>query len=296
MTRYAGSLVWVVLLLSASSTRAHASKSESLPPFQMTADEEKNVNRVLDRWEHWNAQIKTFDCRFKRWNYEVAFGAPNQAKFIEIGTIKYASPDRGLFRLDSTEKDGKVSPIENARAEHWMCDGKSIWEYSPAKKQVIEHKLPPEFQGSRLLDGPLAFGFPVAPVAGMLSFFQTGTPSPVSPFPFGANAKTVKQQYYIRTITPADPQDKIWLEAFPRPQKPTACLCQKLVLIFTARDMSPHALRIVQPNGKDYTVYQFYDIVVNAPAPTHVVPGCFDVPAGWQKIVEATPAATRPAN
>ena len=39
-----------------------------------------------------------------------------------------------------------------------------------------------------------------------------------------------------------------------------------MVLIFKASDMSPFALRIVAPNGKDYTVYQFFDVVVNDPA------------------------------
>ena len=40
--------------------------------------------------------------------------------------IKYAAPDRGLFRIDTEEKDGKQVAIEDARAEHWLCDGKSV--------------------------------------------------------------------------------------------------------------------------------------------------------------------------
>ena len=99
---------------------------------------------MLAQWEKRNREIKTFDCRFKRWIYDVVFGPPNQPKFVEIGTIKFATPDRGLFRLDSSEKDGRETPIENSRAEHWICDGKSVYQYLPRQKQLVEHKLPPE--------------------------------------------------------------------------------------------------------------------------------------------------------
>ena len=51
--------------------------------------------------------------------------------------------------------------------------------------------------------------------------------------------------------------------------------------------MSPYAMKITQPNGKDYVVYQFYDVVVNGPpAPPGADPFHPTVPIGWQKIVE----------
>ena len=114
-------------------------------------------------------------------------------------------------------------PIEAERAEHWVFDGKSIWEYNSARKQVIEHRLPPELQGSRLVDGPLAFGFPVASFSGLLSLLGSPLP-PASHFPFAAKAEELKQQYYIRTITPADRHDEVWLEAYPRSPQLASCL------------------------------------------------------------------------
>ena len=69
-------------------------------------------------------------AEFKRWTYDVIFGPPNQPKFIDMGVIKYAAPDRGMFRVEKTEKDGKDVPIEDARAEHWISDGKSIFEFN----------------------------------------------------------------------------------------------------------------------------------------------------------------------
>ena len=62
-------------------------------------------------------------------------------------------------------------------------------------------------------------------------------------------------------------------------------------LILTAKDMTPYALQILAPNGKNHTTYQFYDIVTNDPLgflkgdPFHA-----RTPLGWKKIVEEVPA------
>ena len=167
------------------------------PPFTLTAQEQAELDRVLSLWEERNHSVKTFDCRFKRWTYDTVFGPANQAKFIDMGAIKYAAPDRGLFRVDSTEKDGKEAPIEDARAEHWISDGKAIFIFNPTKKQLIEQRLPPELQGKAIANGPL-------------------------PFVFGAEAKKLKERYWIRVITPADVKDHVWLEAYPRYQQDAA--------------------------------------------------------------------------
>jgi len=242
------------------------------PPFKLTPQEETQVDGALGQWEQHNRGVKTFDCRFKRWIYDLVFSQPNQVpepKFIELGVIRFATPDKGLFKLESMEKDGKEMPIDNLRAEHWMCDGKSVFEYNTGKKQVIEHKLPPELQGKAIANSPL-------------------------PFLFGAEAQKLKQRYFIRLITPADVQGQEWLEAYPRFQQDAANFHHAIFIINT-RDMSPFALRIVQPNGKDYTVYQFYDVVVNDKFKLFQAdPFKPFTPWGWQLIPDASRTAARP--
>ena len=212
--------------------------------------------------------------------------------------IEYAAPIAALFRVDKAEKDGKEVPIQNARAEYWVCNGKSIFEFSPAKELLIEHKLPPEFPGSQLVDGPLAFAFPTSAFSGLFSLALGGEPSKQYPFPFGAKAEELKQRYYIHAITPPNRQDQIWLEAYPRSRQ-YAPWFQKTQLIFDAKDMSPLAMKIVQPNGKDYTSYQFYDVVINAP-PSSANDDLFRplAPLGWKTIVDRLPLAAeaRPAD
>jgi TIGR03009 family protein len=228
-------------------------------PFTLTAQEEAKVDQVLKQWEQRNQDTKTFDCDFKRWIYDTVFGSADQAKFIESGVIQYAAPDRGKFFVERAEKDGKESPIDDARADHWICDGKSIFEFSPQKKQVIEHKLPPELQGKAIANSPL-------------------------PFLFGAEAKNLKERYFIRIITPPNETTQIWLEAYPRLQQGAASF-HHAIFVIKSEGMSPHALRLYQPNGKDYTTYQFYNIVVNDPfRPFKGDPFRAHVPLGWQMV------------
>lgn len=257
-----------VLTPRAPVQRPPVQPKQPSPPFTLSPQKKAEVNRVLDQWERRNKEIKTFDSQFKRWTYDVVFGKPDQAKFIELGVIKFAAPDRGLFRLDKEEKDGKEVPIDPARSEHWICDGKAVWEIDAKQKKVKEHKLPPELQGKAIANSPL-------------------------PFLFGAEAQKLRQRYFIRIVTPPDVQGQIWLETYPRFQQDAANF-HHAVFIINAQDMTPHALRLIQPNAKDYTVYQFYDIVVNDSWRFFKSnPFRPSVPLGWQMIPDTTQSAGR---
>ena len=196
------------------------------PPFTLTPQEQAMVEQVLNWWEQHNRDVKTFDCRFKRWSYDAVFGKPDEAKFVDLGVIKYAAPDRGMFRIDTTEKDGREMPIEDGRAEHWISDGKAIIEYNHVTKRMTVHKLPPELQGKAIADGPL-------------------------PFLFGSTAKSLKERYFLRIVTPRDIQGQVWLEAYPRRQQDAANFHHAQFIINTAK-VEPFALKLIQPNTKDY--------------------------------------------
>ena len=280
-----------------SVPRDRAAEQPLPPPFQLAPDEQQDIDRLLDRWEQWNAQVKTFDCTFKRWIYDYVFNPPKpnqpiQPALIEIGVIKYAAPDRALFRVEKTEKEGVEVPIEDSRPEHWVFDGKSIFELNWARRQLIEYKLPLEFQGNQLVDGPLAFGFPT-PMFWRVAWLFGGSPPTPRPIPFGAKAEQLRQPYYFRTITPPNRQDEIWLEAFPRYRR-EANWFLKMQLIFAAKDMSPFAVKIIQPNGKDYTTYQFFDVVVNGPpSAANGDPFRPIAPPGWKTIIHEVPRAAQ---
>ncbi len=244
------------------------------PPFTLTPQEEAQLDRVLKAWEQKSKDIKTFDCSFVRWEYDPfdpkfakPDADPNAASHKDVGILKYAAPDKGAYMVLKTETaEGRLEAIEEDRAEHWICDGKSVFQYLPKQKQVRQHKLPPELQGKAIVDGPL-------------------------PFLFGADAQKLRQRYFIRII-PAPPKSKneVWLEAKPRFQQDAANY-QKATLMLTVPDMTPKALEIMQPNGKSRTSYAFYDIVLNDPLRLlQGNPFQAFTPRGWEMIEEAAPA------
>ncbi len=234
-------------------------------PFTLTPPQQAYLEQVLKAWEERGDRVKTFSCNFVRWEFDPVFQA-NGPVSVDSGEIRYGKPDRGMFHVTHTAKGQEWAPIEEERNEHWVCDGSAIFEVKASKKQVIERRLPPEMQGKAIANGPL-------------------------PFLFGAKADNLKQRYWMRTITPQDMQnEQIWLEAYPKYQQDAANF--KSAQFILSRDkLHPFALRIYAPNGKNYTVYKFSDIVTNDPLSfLRGDPFAVKVPWGWKKVVEDVPA------
>jgi TIGR03009 family protein len=255
-------------------------------PFQLSPREQAEVDQVLAQWEQQSAQFRKFECTFTRFEYDKVFGQRDVARFVDLGYLKYAAPDKGVFRVTHTKKNNQVTPIEQSRAEHWICDGQSIFGYDFVQQQLVEHKLPPELRGKAISNGPL-------------------------PFLFGAQAQRLKQRYWIRIVTPRDrngqvlqhAQGEVWLEAYPRYQADAANF-GRAELILKRNGMAPFALQLYLPGGDQRTVYQFANIKINARDPADLLDLFPDndfraqVPMGWQKIVEDAPPtreAGRPA-
>ena len=228
-------------------------------PFRLTPAEQAALDRLLAAWEKRSSRIKTFSASFKRWEYDDVFNTETVAD----GDLKYGAPDKGAYR------------VRGDQPEHWVCDGRSIFEYDYKKKRLIERPLPPELQGKAIADGPL-------------------------PFIFGSTAAKLKQRYFLRIITPPGVEGQIWLEAYPKYQKDAANF-SKAELILKEDTLDPYALQIHLPSGKNRTVHQFYDLSINDPLDR--IKNYFATPTtpfGWKRIVEqppATPQATpgRPA-
>jgi len=207
---------------------------------QLSPEAAAALDRLLTAWEARNSAVKTWSCDFYKWEYN-AFGpvgpSGDRLAFAEsTGEIKYAMPDKGLFRVkESKQWNAQTSRYEQRpgdSGEHWVCNGTSIYEFRHGDRQLRETKLPPEMRGKAISDGPL-------------------------PFVFGAKADTLKKRYVMRLLpTPAGVTDQVWLEALPRTQADAANF-SKVELILGARDLIPFAIRIYKPGGQDQDVYQF---------------------------------------
>ena len=225
----------------ASSASAQPAAQPAAVPQQraLSPEEAAALDRLLAAWETRNASVKTWSCGFYKWEYNAwspADAGGERLAFSEsTGEIKYATPDKGMFRVkDSKQWNGETKRYEprvGEAGEHWVCNGTSIYEFRHSERQLRETKLPPEMRGKAISDGPL-------------------------PFVFGAKSETLKKRYTMRLITPPGVNDQIWLEALPRFQSDAANF-SKVELILQARDLMPFAMQIYKPGGQDRDVYQF---------------------------------------
>jgi TIGR03009 family protein len=227
-------------------------------PFVLSAEEESQRDRALAAWELAGTKVRTFQCTFTRWEYDSVFGkSPTGAvePKIDQGVLQFGAPDKGLFE------------VRGQHPEKWVCDGKAIYKYEFARKELIEYRLPPDLQGKAITNGPL-------------------------PFLFGAEAQKLKQRYYLRLLPTRNPQEELALEAYPRHQ-PDAAEFSKAELILKTRGMLPFALQLTSPNGKDRTVYQFENIKINRGFLEDIFqpnPFAVSTPRGWKKKVEEPPS------
>ena len=208
-------------------------------PPALSPQEQSALDQLLAAWEARNAAVRTWSCTFHKWEYNAwspAGPTGDRLAFAEsTGELKYAAPDKGLFRVKEAKQwspeAGRYEVRGGDSAEHWVCNGESIYEFRHTERQLRETRLPPEMRGKAISDGPL-------------------------PFVFGAKADTLKKRYWMRIITPPEVRDQVWLEALPRYQADAANF-SKVELILQARDLMPFAIQIYKPGGQDRDVYQF---------------------------------------
>jgi len=232
-------------------------------PFQLTAEQQAVVDLVLRTWEAKQKGIKTFSCEFTLWEYGGTLRNDNEPRSSNDGALYYAPPDKGRYEV--FDKDGNS-------LEHWVCDGRAIYEFKTANKELVEHSLPEEMRGKAIADTPL-------------------------PFVFGSTAEKMRQRYWMRVTTLANQgnenflkKGQIFLEAIPK-FKHDAANFQKVEIILNERDMLPYAINQFLPShtpkNPSRKAYEFR---------AHKVNGGMDQfnrffskprkPLGWKYVVE----------
>jgi TIGR03009 family protein len=256
--------------------------------FTLNALEQTALDQVLDAWQAQSGKINTFKCSFERWEYNVAFGpGQNIPLSKDKGELSYQKPDKGSFQITEVNKfqaqqspAGQQPPAQiqgnwvkqpEAIGEHWVCDGKSVFEYRHDQKQLVERPIPPQMQGQAIVDGPL-------------------------PFLFGAEAAKLKQRYWLKIDNEHnnDPK-KILITAKPRSQAQAADFTQVDVFLNRERLM-PEAMQVTMPNGSRH-VYIFDTDHATVNGAFDRLKSMFDqprVPFGWKRVVENAPVAEVP--
>jgi TIGR03009 family protein len=237
-------------------------------PFTLTADEEAKVDELLQAWEYHSGNIKTFECKFKKIEYDANWAAPPEfLKGVSYGALKFAKPDKGSYQITHIAQGDKF--VETKDGEHWVCDGKSIFMKEFHTKTVREYPLPPNLQGKSISDGPM-------------------------PFVFGVEKDKLKARYWVRFHPGGAAAGQVSLEAFPKHARDAAEF-KKLDIQLTDTDLTPVALQIHKPNShegfKVTDVYVLENISKNAVVARlqEFVTGNFvpiPTPLGWKRVVE----------
>jgi TIGR03009 family protein len=252
--------------------------------FQLNALQQAQLNAVLTAWQQESAKITTFKCDFERLEYNLVFGPRGRSRDIPLnknkGELSFGRPDKGSFRIteinmwkETPPAQGQPAPAEivgtwvhqpNAIGEHWVCDGKSVFEYRHDQKHLVERPIPPHLQGQAIVDGPL-------------------------PFLFGADAEKLKARYWMR-IEPHSNEQQIWLVALPKLQAQAADF-KAVEVILDRQRLLPTHMQVHFPNG-DRHVYSFNVAAASINSPLQRIQSLFALPrlpVGWKRIVEQMP-------
>jgi len=275
--------------LPTGQQNAAQQQPQMLPaPFQIGAKEQKYIDDVLGFWEYRSGKVFHYETKFRRWEFDSQFGPADAHKTFSEGLVKYEKPDKGLFKVESIrhwtapqQPGGQASYEERPGEvmEHWVCDGKSIFEFDVANQKLKEYKLPPEQQGLAIANGPL-------------------------PFLFGAKKQDILNRFYLREKTPPDVTDEYWLEAWPRFQA-DAQNYRFIEIIIDKEQFLPVAIQVYdrsydphsQPPNTSRTTYEFLDRKpYEQNALTQNLRQMFgraffepSLPRGWQRVVENAP-------
>ncbi len=260
------------------------------PAFRLNAIEQAYLDQVLTKWEQSSNQVQTFSCPFRRYVYNAFSPAAGIPASIEEGEISYQKPDKGSFKISQISR-WQAQPVEpgyqgppkgqhevdpTAIGQHWVCDGKAIYEYKPNEKKLIEQPIPPHLQGKSIVNTPL-------------------------PFVFGAEAEQLKRRFFMkawqaRQADGSPNPNVLQLSAVPKTIA-DAAEYQMVEIQLDQRTLTPLGMNIVRPDGSR-NAYVFYkdkaqvnntlDQVWNA---LFAKPR---TPIGWTKVIDAPPDRSPP--
>jgi len=254
------------------------------PPFTLTPQEEAVLDRVLLFWEKSSLTVRNFACQFTRREYDEINGRQESQFLVAVdkGEVRFSSPDKAALWVDqevrpATPQKAAEWVDKGPRREHWIYNGKSIFEYNYGLKVITEYRLPPEMQGKAITEkGPL-------------------------PFLFGATRAGLKKRFFVRLITPEEAAKKgqIWLEAHPRFLDDARNFSRAEVILTVEKEqLVPAAVQLFQPNGKNRTVYVLSGMSLNALGLGNLLNDPFSPRkpgAEWRfEVAQAEPAAVPP--
>ena len=227
---------------------AQATASTGQPFPALSPEQQAQLDRVLMSWQKQSQGTKTLECKFERWHFDLIAAPAGIHAHKAEGEIKYANPDKGLFRVDSMMfykgmKEGKpqYGPIADKFGEYWVCNGVELIEYDREEKNCNVQSLPLNMQGQQIFNSPL-------------------------PFVFNLDAKKIKERYWVM-LKKSPKANTFLIQAWPKSQEDRAQY--KMVQIVLSPTFEPEVLIMYAPNfheklAPQWDHYEFSNIKRNA--------------------------------
>jgi len=245
-----------------------------LPPpegFSMTAEDEKLLDQFLLRWEEFGRHIKRVACEVQIKEHDGGLFMQNtKGGKIPLshtwGKFKFIAPNRLSYHVEgeyayqpgaSSDDEPKMEFKKGSGELKYVCDGKSWAEYDFKNRVVHIYSIPEDQWNQDLsMDGPI-------------------------PLFFIANAKNLKNRFYLNIVTPKSrTSSEVWIEAYPRLAADSGSF-QRIIIILSLTDLQPTYMRKYYINGKSYSELWFQNVTINK--------GMWDIEAdvdfGWEKKV-----------
>ncbi len=206
-------------------------KVEAGRPFPPASQAAQNrLDAILANWEKSSQETKLLSCNFTRWHYDLGAAPAGVHATWAQGAIKYAAPDKGMFRVDVQKsfhgmKDDQPQYESDPKnlGEYWVCNGAELLEFDRGRKECKIRVIPTEMRGQKIFESPL-------------------------PFVFNLKAAEIQDRYWVREVQPpAGKPDVYVIEAWPKNQQDRAQY-RFVKIVIGASTFLPEALIMYAPN------------------------------------------------
>jgi TIGR03009 family protein len=245
----------------------------------LSAQQQPNLDQVLDQWEKAMSGMKSFSAEVKRIELDKTFG---NAKDVWSGWAKFLKgPQKTASRGSMYLKKETAQPTNDPPFEYVLCTGNFLYQFSQATKEIIVHEMPQNPDGQLTDDNILAFLFGRRAAAAKQRYEMTLTPKSAIP-------PAQAEWYHFVQIKPRHEADK---SDFSEAR-----------LVLWAKDKSdkektaflPVEFWFRQPTGKEVT-WAFPKVVPNVEIPATDFSAPTSPPQGWT-LKKAPPQQTKVRN
>lgn len=128
-----------------------------------TADEQAELDEILNKWQANAAECSQYSYRFRGWEYDSTFGPKDAPRRYEEGSLRLAMPNRWHYRVDKVmegqpgSRAGRTPSysVRDADCDEMSWDGEWLSEASVRDRRIVRSQFPIESRSTLCPEIPL---------------------------------------------------------------------------------------------------------------------------------------------